>query len=445
MTQAHKKKILIADPSSILLREIFHSKKAALYEIETASCGKECLEKIESFKPELVFIELLLPNLHGIEILKILKSDPDHRKIGVFIVSSLAMIQNYHAALELGADFFLTKPFSTERFFTLIEKYFSKTLLPEPFKSRASFVHHPQSTYHTYPEKDSYIKFWGTRGSSPVSGPSYIRHGGNTSCLEIKSGDDLIIFDAGTGIRELGELIHLDKQKKIPLIIGHTHWDHITGFPFFAPLYHKECDLEIFSPVGYQKETEELFSDMLAFGYFPVRLDEMFAHLKFTQFRDGSALTFGNITIISHYAHHPGPTLCFKIITPTKTIGYVTDNELLLGFTGSFDEIHKNHPLLEPHLSLLNFLDDCEILIHEAQYFPEEYAEKAGWGHSSVSNAVAFIQHLKNCKEWIVTHHDPKHTDDDLMKKMQVHIDLLEKAKLTISCSMAYDGMIITF
>lgn len=441
MDSSEKKRILIADPSSITIREIFKSRFAQDYDIQTVDNGPECIEKIESFRPHLLFIELLLPKMHGIEILKVLKTDPNYQSIGVIISSSLRMIQNYNAAVELGASYFLTKPFSNEEFFKLVHQFFEGTLSPDPFNHEMPHFEWGNCFNPIVSTSSSYIKFWGTRGSSPVSGARHVRYGGNTCCLEIRHKDTLIIIDAGSGIRELGEHIQTKENQEIPILLGHTHWDHVIGFPFFAPAYQKNCLLNVLSPIGYQKEAEVLFADMLAFGYFPVRLEEMCAQLAFNELRDGSVLTFGEITICCHYANHPGPTLCFKIISPKKTIGYVTDNELLLGFHGAPSVIGKDHYLLEPHLSLLAFLSDCHVLIHEAQYFPQEYYKKVGWGHSSISNAIAFIKHLKKCQEWIVTHHDPTHTDQDLMIKAQLHQDLISECNLNVHFKMAYDGM----
>ncbi len=441
MNTPEKKRILIADPSSLTLREIFQSPEAQNYDIQTVDNGPACIELLESFKPHLLCIELLLPKMHGIEILKFLKTDPIYRNTGVIMTSSLTMIQNYNATIELGANYFLTKPFSHGEFFYLVKRYFEGTLSPAPFKTE--MPHFEGSTcFNPIVDSSSYIKFWGTRGSSPVSGAKYIKYGGNTTCLEIRHHDTLIILDAGSGIRELGEILNIQRPQKLSLLIGHTHWDHIIGFPFFAPVYNKNCSIDVLSPIGYQKEAEELFNDMLSFGYFPVRLEEMFASLSFNELRDGSVLKFGDITICCHYAHHPGPTLCFKIISPTKTIGYVTDNELLLGYHGSPQAIGRDHYLLEPHLNLISFLEDCHVLIHEAQYSPQEYYSKVGWGHSSVSNVVALIKHLKKCQEWIVTHHDPRHTDEDLMKKAELHQHLLRESNINIHFKMAYDGMI---
>lgn len=440
-----KPRLLIAEPSSMTLREIFKSPQIDHFFIETASSGPECIELIENFKPDLLVVELLLPKMHGIEILKFLKTDPEYANIGVIITSSLRMLQNYNAAIDLGALYYLPKPYTHQQLFHLIERYFDKNLHPDPFNP---VIPHTEIQETFLPETSgscSYIKFWGTRGSSPVSGAKYLQYGGNTCCLEIRDRDHVVIIDAGSGLRELGEQLHLDPKKPLPILLSHTHWDHIIGFPFFGPAYDPRQQLEIYSPIGYQKEAEVLFHDMLAYGYFPIRLEEMRSKLTFKELRDSSFLNFGSFMISFHYANHPGPTLCFKIKTPSKTIGYVTDNEILIGYHGDPLAIEKDHALFDQHLSLIKFLEDCDVLIHEAQYLPQEYLLKAGWGHSSCTNVIALLRQLKNCKEWIVTHHDPKHTDEDLVKKEQLHQDLINKADLQLHLKMAYDGMVYPF
>ena len=116
-----------------------------------------------------------------------------------------------------------------------------------------------------------------------------------------------------------------------------------------------------------------------------------------------------------------------------------------MGYHGPPGGVGKEGHQFEPHLGLLSFLDDCHVLVHEAQYFPYEYHEKVGWGHSSISNATAFIKQLRNCKEWIVTHHDPVHTDKDLMLKTQLHQDVMNECNLDISFKMAFDGLLLPF
>jgi len=435
------RRILIADPAPNTLRIIKESPRAREFTIETAKDGPECLERARRFKPELILVELMLPKMHGIEILSHLRDFPETKETGVIITSSQTMIQNYQAAIERGSNDFLEKPFTADEFFRIVDDYFAGTLTPTPFKQKNPVTPAENTPYHPIPTiATTYIRFWGTRGSNPVAGPKYIRYGGNTCCLEVRYGDDVVIIDAGTGIRPLGEM--LLGERELDIFIGHTHWDHITGFPFFSPIYQKGTKINIYAPVGFERSPKEIFTEMLAHAFFPVRLDDMQAELNFKELRDGDHIKKGKLTIETHYTYHPGHTLCFKIRSPHLTIGYVTDNEMLLGYHGHPKDIGKNHPLLEPHLSLINFLKDCDLLIHEAQYFPEEYQKKVGWGHSSMANATVLINAVGS-KDWIVTHHDPQHSDQDLQVKIQLHADILRDTNLNTQVRLAYDGLTV--
>ncbi len=432
-------KILLGDPDKALLHKLRSAPGSEHYIFEEAYTGEELLEKLSSFQPHLVYIDLMIPQMHGIEILKRIRTNPKTEALGVIIASPNSMIQNCHAALQAGADYFLVKPFEIPFLYILLNRFFEGNLIPEPLPSLPptpeSEIYHPQMH-----EADSYLHFWGTRGSNPVSGPDYTRFGGNTSCLEVRHGDDLIIFDAGTGIRPLGESIDTTKHKTIHLFISHTHWDHITGFPFFDPVYNPNVHVVIWSPVGFEKSTKELFTDMLAYDYFPVRIEDMKAKLSFNDLRDGHSVTIGNIKIDCHYAYHPGPTLCFKIHIAGKTYGYATDNELFLGYQGDPNNLKPDHPLIEAHRSIIDFFKRTDVLIHEAQYTQQEYQKRVGWGHSSVANAVILCKYAQ-ITEWIVTHHDPKHTDEALLAKLQLQRDILHQCQLHCHTQMAYDGM----
>ena len=432
-----KKRLLIADPLRSTRKIIEENRDFSAFDIEFVEDGPSAIKAIENHKPDLIIVELMLPKMHGIEILKLVKAT--WPETGVIITSFYTMIQNYRASIEGHADYFLEKPFEKDQLLTLINKYFDGTLKAEPFTQNKETSH--EGRYNPVPTMASnYVRFWGTRGSIPVSGSRYNRVGGNTCCLEVRHGKDLIIIDAGTGIRELGHELIKRGEKTIHLFIGHTHWDHITGFPFFEPMYHPDVDVHLYAPVGYQKDTEELFTEMLAYAFFPVRLDEMQAKFHIHQIRDLEEISIGELKLQTHYTNHPGATLGFKIRSPTHTIGYITDNEMLLGYHGHPDAIDENHPLLEPHLALINFLTDCDLIIHEAQYFPEEYEKKVGWGHSSIPNATVLLKHT-GCADWLVTHHDPQHTDDDLHVKLQMHHDVIADCHLHTHVRLAFDGM----
>ncbi len=439
-----KHRLLLADPATELLDKMTVAEEAHTYAMTVVKTGPAVLKAVKESPPELIVMDLMMPHMHAIEILKVLKEDPKTRPIGVIVSSYHIMIQNYHAALDAGADYFLIKPFSLKHLFELIARYFDQGLTADPFTSKTHDEQVPVSACY-FPVAStltSYVRFWGTRGSNPVAGASYMRYGGNTSCLEIQEGKHRLIIDAGTGIRELGEQLVVEEGETVHLFISHTHWDHITGFPFFAPLYKKHCSIVVWAPIGFEKQTKDLFTDMLAHAYFPVRLDEMKARITFKELRDQRPVTIGNLVVNTHFTHHPGPTMGFKVQTPHQTFGYVTDNEVLFGYSGHPNAIHRKHPLLEPHLSLIAFFKGCSLIIHEAQYFPEEYARKIGWGHSSVPNATVLMKYI-GVKEWIVTHHDPSHSDNDLQVKAQLHRDVIADCNLDINVEIAYDGFMV--
>lgn len=438
-----KKKILIGDPSTALIDAVLTAKEAKDYEFATAKTGPAVLKLIQEFEPDLLILDLMMPHLHGIEVMKTIHANSRYKGLGIIVSSYHVMVQNYHAAIEEGADYFLVKPFEMPTLFARIEEYFAGTLKPGPFTMKGGQEIVQSHCYHPIPSTlSSYMRFWGTRGSNPVAGSEYVRYGGNTSCLEVRHGDNLLVIDAGTGIRQLGDVIDLEDNQTIHLFISHTHWDHITGFPFFGPLYKKNCNVVIWAPVGFEKSTKELFTNMLAYAYFPVKLDEMKAKVTFKELRDNRPVSVGDIIVDCHFTNHPGPTVGFKIKSPNKTIGYITDNEVLLGYHGHPNAIHMKHPLLEPHLDLIEFLKDCDMIVHEAQYFPEEYYRKTGWGHSSIPNATVLLKYA-GCKEWLVTHHDPNHKDTDLQVKLQLHNDIIKECGLDIKVDIAYDGLML--
>jgi CheY-like chemotaxis protein/phosphoribosyl 1,2-cyclic phosphodiesterase len=439
-----KKKILIADDSKYWVRKISTAQDIKKYHVQYVKTGPECLKKIKSFKPDLLFIKLMLPEIHGIEILSLIKNNPKLAKIGVILITSKQMIQDYHAAIEAKADYFLIRPFQLKKFFQLIELFFIGKLQSKPFFKKVKKAPINKNLKVKLPGSKSYLKFWGTRGSITVSGTEYTRYGGNTCCLEIRQDNQLVIIDAGTGIRGLGFDILNTNIKKIHLFLGHTHWDHIIGFPFFEPLYRSEYEINIWAPKGFGRATKDLFTDLLAYEFFPIRLDEVQAKITFHEIRDRNPIRLANnLKIDFHYTFHPGMTYCFKIYTKDQTIGYVTDNEMLMGYHGPINKLKSNNILLEPHRTLIDFFNECNLLIHEAQYTNDEYKHKVGWGHSSILNASILLKYIKT-NDWIVTHHDPQHNDRFLIEKQLIHKKLLKENKIECVLNYAFDGFKIS-
>lgn len=283
------------------------------------------------------------------------------------------------------------------------------------------------------------IILWGSRGSTPTPGGRYIRHGGHTSCLSVTHDGAHFIFDAGSGIRELGHALIHEPPKQLHVFVTHTHWDHIQGFPFFAPAYTPGWEIEVYGAENFNKPLKSVFKGQLDKEYFPVQMEDMRAHLDFHHLYE-TELAIEGVKISWVQTCHPGTTLGYKIEAEGKKIVWMPDNEFLRGHLDPLEEISRDSEILKPHLPVLDFVADADLLIHEAQYTDEEYVHKVGWGHSSVGNACA-LAHLGRVKRWIVTHHDPAHDDNYLEAKLNATRRLLARLGSPVQVSHGYDGL----
>jgi phosphoribosyl 1,2-cyclic phosphodiesterase len=251
------------------------------------------------------------------------------------------------------------------------------------------------------------IKFWGVRGSTPTPQPDNLRYGGNTSCVEARLGDDLYIFDCGTGFRSLGqELQHGSEGRPINahIFVSHFHWDHIQGIPFFAPLYENPENYFFFHSSNRSRGLQRAIEEQMADPYFPVDMSEMAAHRNFYDIEEDK-ITFDDCVITSLWLNHPQGCLGFRVESDEGTLVYATDNE-------------PGHPLFDKNVRKL--AEGADLLIYDAQYLPEEYeAKKRGWGHSHWREAVNIVMQ-SGAKELILFHHDPDHPDqciDNIVKE----------------------------
>ncbi len=290
------------------------------------------------------------------------------------------------------------------------------------------------------------IRFWGTRGSIATPGSSTTRYGGNTSCVELRTGSNIIIFDAGTGIRELGNRLLKEfptEPLTIHVFISHTHWDHIQGFPFFLPAYEKKNTIHLYGPPGRDKSLDKILTIQMDSDYFPVELGAMSADLHVHELRED--VTINEISIRHFYLNHPALCLAYRVSDGTSNIVYATDNEPYQGTLFKHTQNPATALDFPTYLDekFVEFLSHADLLIGEAQYTTEEYKEKRGWGHSPLESVVRFAVQA-NVKKFALFHHDPLHDDDfvDGMVKEAGHLTQLFNGK--IECIGAREGMELT-
>jgi phosphoribosyl 1,2-cyclic phosphodiesterase len=276
------------------------------------------------------------------------------------------------------------------------------------------------------PLTDFLIQFWGVRGSIPAPGSETVRYGGNTSCVEIRVGGKRLIFDGGTGLRVLGKSLLKQMPVEAYMFFTHSHWDHIQGFPFFAPAFVKGNCFHIYGAIAPNGATmKQRLHDQMLHPNFPVPMQVMQSDLKFYDLLPGDVMELGNITIETGLLNHPNTAMGYRIMYQGRTAVYATDTE------------HYDDRLDE---NLVHLARDADVLIYDACYTDEEYhdpkAPKKGWGHSTWQEAVK-VARAAGVKKLVVFHHDPNHSDD-FLDHVEAQVEIVFPNSL-----LAREGMIL--
>ena len=262
------------------------------------------------------------------------------------------------------------------------------------------------------------IKFWGTRGSTPTPDPEFMRYGGDTSCVEVRSGNVLIILDAGTGIRRLGASLMSDPffRGKGFIFLTHSHWDHIQGFPFFRPAFVSGNEFYIHGAFKADNRMEAMLRGQMGSLYFPVHLEELPSTLHFVELIEQD-VRIGHVTVTSRHLNHPQGALGYRIDDGHYVLAYVTDTE---PYPDRVDA------------KVLELARGADLLVYDSQFTPEEYAQgKRGWGHSTWREGVK-IAHEAEAKKLVLFHHDPYHDDhrmDQIVEEARRFFPATEAAK----------------
>ena len=254
------------------------------------------------------------------------------------------------------------------------------------------------------------VRFWGTRGSVPTPGPTTVRYGGNTSCVEMRTNaGTLFIFDSGTGIREFGlRLARQGGAVSAHLMLGHTHWDHISGFPFFSPVFVPGNRLVIYGARDLDRSLRDVLAGQMHYTYFPVPLGDLRADIEFIELEEGK-FDIEDAVVRTHYLNHTAVCMGYRLEADGVSVAYITDHEpygvvedgLRRGFVHGGDR------------RLIEFVRGVDLLIQDSQYTPEEYAARRGWGHGS-TDYVTDVAIEAGVGKLALFHHEPTHPDKDI-------------------------------
>ena len=280
--------------------------------------------------------------------------------------------------------------------------------------------------------KNIIVDFWGVRGSVPSPGPTTTRYGGNTSCVSITADDKILILDAGTGIRNLGSAIIGKPDLEIFVIVTHSHWDHIQGFPFFTPIYQPNRPVHMFPTLHKKNVVLASLIDQMDGAHFPITPDQVPSNFNFVTENPLEFLESNGFHLEMVPMNHPGKAFGYKITIDDKVICYFTDNEI--------------DPPYEKSIELNELTNQCrnaDILIHDAQYTEDDMPLKHGWGHSLISQ-VTELGKSAEVKNLVYYHHDPERTDDLLDKELEKAAKTLKENGSSVQPYFAYEGLKLT-
>lgn len=295
------------------------------------------------------------------------------------------------------------------------------------------------------------VRIWGTRGSYPVAHRSMLRYGGNTTCVEVRTIDRCIMLDAGTGLRLLGDALAAESAppRQLDLLMTHTHWDHIIGFPFFHPIYQPEYRIDIFGMARTQSTLRTTLANALTDPLLPMSLEDLRAELHFHEIDQGSCFNLGSVEVSTARTNHPYRALAYRLETEVASLVFIPDtgpfHTVLFGDerinwrgrpTESDVELQELAAMRE---AIIELARDADWMLYDAQFTDAQYAQFPHWGHSTASQARE-IAEAAGVRELLLFHHDP-HRSDDEVDQIVAEQSALATPPLVIRA--AFEGMVL--
>jgi phosphoribosyl 1,2-cyclic phosphodiesterase len=290
------------------------------------------------------------------------------------------------------------------------------------------------------------LKFWGTRGSIAVPGPETLRYGGNTTCVELRADGEIIVLDAGSGIRPLGVALQKEFQArpiKLSLLITHAHWDHIQGFPFFKAAYDPNNQIRIFGFDGAGATFREIMTEPMRAPFFPITMRELSAKMDINKLNQ-MKFSLGKVDVHAAFVNHPGVCAGYRIFTSAGSVAFLPDHEPYEFFLHSarakqLSVEQAKEIAADEQAALVQFLRGSDMLILDSQYTEQEYKTHIGWGHGSISSAVSLALEAE-VQTLLLFHHDPSHDDDMVDAMVESARELVTKSGRPLEITGAHEA-----
>lgn len=429
--------------------------KKAGWQVLEADDGDSGLELLTKHHPEVVLCDLMMPRCNGFQFCRFVRArGAEFPQPKIIIATASDYASDRTNAMEAGANEVLVKPVKSEDLLRILAGLAAPANKAGSESKPATIpaegrTNPPAAAEFHAADSGVSVKFWGVRGSIPTPGPATAIYGGNTTCVEVRADGELIILDAGTGIRPLGlQLVSEFKGQPLNLtvLMTHTHWDHIQGFPFFIPAYNPKNQLRILGYEGARKGLENTLSSQMESPYFPISMQQMPGNISIQELRE-MKFAVGNVQVQAQFMNHPGICVGYRLETSGGAIAFLPDNEpfqRLKAHTGAQvgpDQAEAQKYARKQDEKLIAFLRDVEVLIMDSQYDATEYPQRVGWGHACVDDTVA-IALSANVKKLFLFHHDPGH-DDAYIARMEAHArELVAQQGGTLIIEAAREGSV---
>ena len=406
-----------------------------VYEAEDGEAGLDLATK---HRPDVVLCDLLMPRCNGFQVCRSLRSHKDSlANTKIIVTTGSGYATDRVNAFEAGADEYLVKPIIPTELTRLLNRLMNGKVNAEGLTDTAIRRRNEPTR----------LKFWGVRGSIPTPGRDTVFYGGNTPCVEVRTDGEIIVLDAGTGIRPLG-LSLIDEFKGRPidvsLLVTHTHWDHIQGFPFFLPIYNPKNKIRVLGFEGARQGLESTLFSQMESPYFPVSLRQISGHISIQELKE---LTFqiGEVRVQAELVNHPGICTGYRIFGSGGSICYLPDVELFQPLRATISKQNHNKSVedesyaKEQDKKLIDFIKDADVLIIDSQYDATEYESHVGWGHSCVDDSVE-LAIKANVKRIFLFHHDPVHNDEQISRMVARARELVERHGANLMVEAAREG-----